>query len=40
MTLQKDKAIGFFYEEEPEFYQMIYRRLTLEEITDGRYSIK
>ena len=37
MTLQADGRIGFFYEEEPGWYQMVYRALTLEEITKGRY---
>lgn len=39
MTLQKDGRIGFFYEEEPEYYQMIYRAYDLQEITGGAYTI-
>ena len=37
MTLQKDGRIGFFYEEEPQYYQMLYRSLGLDEITGGRF---
>lgn len=37
MIPQGDGTIGFFYEEEPGGYQMVYRRLTLEEITHGAY---
>ena len=39
MTLQKDGRIGFFYEEEPGYYQMIYRALTLEDITGGAWTL-
>ncbi len=38
MTLQQDGRIGFYYEEEPQWYQMIYRALTIEEITGGRFK--
>lgn len=38
MTLQHDGRIGFFYEEEPEHYQMVYRPLGIGEITDGAYT--
>lgn len=38
--LQKDKKIGFFYEEEPGYYNMIYVPLSVEEITSGKYSIR
>lgn len=37
MTVQKDGRIGFFYEEEPDWYQMIYRPLRIEEITGGKF---
>lgn len=40
MTQQKDKRIGFFYEEEPGYYQMVYRPLTVEEITQGAYHAR
>ena len=40
MTLQHDNTIGFFYEEEPNYYQMVYRNLTLDEITDGKFTLK
>lgn len=40
MTLQRDKRIGFYYEEEPQYYQMVYLPLTLETITDGKYSVE
>ena len=39
MTLQKDSRIGFFYEEVPNGYCMVYVPLTLEEITNGKYSV-
>lgn len=38
--IQKDKRIGFFYEEEPGYYNMIYRALDLEEITNGKYKMR
>lgn len=40
MCLQKDKHIGFLYEED-EYncgYNIVYKRLSLETITDGKYS--
>lgn len=37
MIQQADKRIGFFYEEEPGGYQMIYRPLDLKEITKGEF---
>ncbi|MBQ7443462.1 MAG: exo-alpha-sialidase [Bacteroidaceae bacterium] len=37
MAMQKDGRIGFFYEEEPNYYNMVYVALTIEEITGGRY---
>ncbi len=40
MTLQKDGRIGFYYEEEPQWYQMIYSPLTIEEITGGKFSVR
>lgn len=38
MTLQHDGRIGFFYEEEPSWYQMVYRALTIDEITQGKFK--
>lgn len=38
-TLQADHRIGFFYEEEPNGYCMVYVPLTVEEITKGAYSL-
>lgn len=44
MTLQSDHAIGFFYEEETHCgtsgggYTLMYRRLPVEQITDGKYD--
>lgn len=40
MIQQRDGRIAFFYEEEPEWYQVVYRALTLDEITGGRFSAK
>lgn len=37
-SIQKDKRLAFFYEEEPECYNLIYRPLDIETITDGRYK--
>lgn len=37
MTLQADGRIGFFYEEEPQWYQMVYRAIDLATITGGKY---
>lgn len=39
MTVQADGRIGFFYEEEPNGYCMVYVPLTIEEITNGMYGI-
>ena len=39
MTLQKDKKIGFFFEEEPGNYCMVYIPLTLEQMTKGVYKL-
>ena len=39
MTLQADNRIGFFYEEEPNNYCMVYVPLSLEEITNGVYRM-
>lgn len=36
-TLQKDGRIGFFYEETPGGYSMVYVPLTISEITGGKY---
>ena len=38
--LQKDKKIGFFYEEEPGWYNIMYVPLSLERITEGKYSVR
>lgn len=46
MTLQRDRSIGFLYEEETHCpssgggYTIVYKRLTLEDITDGKYKIR
>lgn len=40
MTVQKDGRIGFFYEEEPGWYSMVYVPISLEDITKGKYSAK
>ena len=40
MTLQKDGRIGFFYEEEPGWYSMVYVPISLEAITNGLYGVK
>ena len=37
-TLQADGKIGFFYEESPGTYAMVYIPLTISEITNGAYS--
>jgi len=39
MIVQADGRIGFFYEEEPQWYQMVYTSLSLGEITGGRFVI-
>ena len=38
MTLQADGRIGFFYEEEPQWYSMVYVPLTISQITNGEYK--
>lgn len=40
MTLQKDGRIGFFYEEEPGWYSMVYVPISLKDITAGKYVVK
>lgn len=40
MTVQKDGRIGFFYEEEPGWYSMVYVPISLEDITKGQYEAK
>jgi hypothetical protein len=40
MTLQKDGRIGFFYEEEPGWYSMVYVPISIETITNGQYKVK
>ena len=39
MTLQADGNFGFFYEEEPNAYCLVYVPLSLEEMTNGAYSL-
>lgn len=39
MTVQADGRIGFFYEEIPNGYCMVYVPLTMEEITGGAYRL-
>lgn len=39
MTLQKDGRVGFLYEEEPGWYNIVYAPLSIEEITNGAYAI-
>lgn len=36
MAVQSDGRIAFFYEEEPEWYQMLYRAIDLATITGGK----
>ena len=38
MTLQKDGRIGFYYEEEPGWYSMVYVPLSISQITNGEYK--
>lgn len=38
MTLQKNGRIGFFYEEEPNQYCMVYVPLSISQITGGKYK--
>lgn len=42
MILQPNATIGFFYEEltHGAGYSMVFRNLTLEEITDGKYALR
>ena len=37
MVQQKNGRIAFYYEEEPQYYQMVYRELSIDEITQGLY---
>lgn len=39
MTLQADGNIGFFYEEEPAGYCLVYVPLSVSEMTNGAYSL-
>ena len=39
MILQADGRIGFFFEEEPGGYCMVYIPYTIEELTGGAYSV-
>ncbi len=38
MTYQHDGRIGFFYEEEPQHYQMIYKSIGISDITKGQFN--
>ena len=40
MVQQADGRIAFYYEEEPQWYQMIYKALDLKEITGGQYEVR
>lgn len=40
MTVQKDGRIGFYYEEEPGCYSLVYVPLSLETITNNLYTNK
>ncbi|MCM1372237.1 MAG: glycoside hydrolase [Bacteroides sp.] len=40
MTLQKDGRIGFYYEEEPGCYSLVYVPLSIETITNNLYTNK
>ena len=40
MIQQADGRLAFYYEEEPQWYQMIYKSLDLKEITHGKYEAK
>ena len=46
MTQLRDGTLGFFYEEETHCpatgggYTLVYRNLSIEEITGGRYRIR
>ena len=46
MIMQRDRSLGFFYEEETHCgtkgggYTMVYRNLTIEEITGGQYRAR
>ncbi len=39
MTMQKDGRVAFLYEEEPGGYCIVYAPLSIEEITDGAYTV-
>ena len=39
MIMQNDGRIGFFFEEEPSGYCMVYIPYTIEELTGGVYSV-
>ena len=38
MIQQADGRIAFFYEEEPQYYQMVYRALNIQDITKGKFE--
>lgn len=39
MCIQGDGKIGFFFEEEPNGYCMVYKPISIEEITDDKYTV-
>lgn len=39
MTMQKDGRVAFLYEEEPGGYCIVYAPLSIEDITDGAYTV-
>ena len=39
MILQADGRLGFFFEEEPSDYCMVYIPYTIEDVTDNKYSL-
>ena len=40
MIQQADGRIAFYYEEEPQWYQMVYQALDLKDITHGAYEVR
>lgn len=40
MTVQRDGRIGFYYEEEPGYYSLVYVPISLENITNNLYTNK
>lgn len=39
MCIQPDKNLGFFYEEGPGSYSMVYRPVSIEQLTNGAYTM-